>query len=171
MTTITYERVPRTITRYVGGKNVPSRTVYDYKVLIDGEHRATFTNNGRYGRAGFTLDNGTGEGLASKRYEFDPITRIDFDDVVREYLPKIATVAEIERVRAIIEAEKENIGFDETAARYKTAVHRHMLSDALTQYLDNVDDGSEPSEFERDKLAAARKMLDRINYEIAEKGT
>src|SRR5262245_31749459 len=169
MTTISYEGVPRMVMKFVGfaGHASPGRTVYDYKVLIDGEHRATFENDAVHYRTGFTLRNGTGESLGRKRHYW-AITRADFDEVVRELLPKIATVAEIERVNTIAAAEKENAAWDEERACYNAEVRRQMLSEALTQYLDNAADDDEAlTAYERDKLAAARTMLDQIDAHIA----
>lgn len=165
--TITYERSPQTVTRFDGYfKLVPVRTVYDYKVLIDGWHRATFRNQAVFHQAGFYLEDRTGKHLASK-FHMDPITRADFDEVVKRSLAELPTVAEAERWRMIVEAEKDNRAWDDQRERYRASIHRQMLSEALTQYLDNVSDIEEPSNYERDKLDAARKHLDQINAVIA----
>jgi hypothetical protein len=168
MTTITYERVPQTVTRYDSFKMVPVRTVYDYNVLIDGEWRATFKNNATWHSAGFRLSDRTGKSLDhDARLIGQAIAKADFDKTVQMVLPKIATIAQIERHITMEAAEADNRKFDQEREAYKARIHREMLSEALSQYVENANHPEEQTDEERAKLAAAEAMLDKINAVIA----
>src|SRR5262245_59949246 len=89
----------------------------DFRVLVDGEHRATFRSNARWRRAGYDLKTADGENIPIVG-AYRPIAKADFAEIVRKALAKnyIPTRAEIDRVEMIREAEREDAEHDRLAS-------------------------------------------------------
>jgi len=163
MPTITYEPVPFSAHSFHSRKN---RSAYHYKVLIDGEWRATFDNRARWNHAGFDLtgraDEKTWISRKDKKYDgyrrTHGINRDEFDAAVTWALEHntIATLAEIERFQLITQAENDDRAWEADRERHRAQVHREMMQQALQQYIDNAD-GDFPEHVE-----AARVHLTRI---------
>jgi hypothetical protein len=119
----------------------------DFLVLINGEHRATFCSNMRYSRVGYTFVGADGKNINinRRRYWPFPITKDEFAKVVHTALSDsaIPTVAQIERVRMIEQAERENEERTNQISQRRAQVRREVLCAALQGYLATVAPDSE----------------------------
>lgn len=125
----------------------------DFKVLINGEHRAAFRSNAKYHMRGYDLDALDGKRITSSRRGGYKINQGDFEEVVRAHLKEIPTLAEIERAWMIDRAERENRQRDSEIADHKAEVRRKVLCSALEAWLAgclSINDEEEE---------AARKLL------------
>lgn len=164
MPTITYGSDPISVTSWRSKK---SRTVYHYKVLIDGEHRATFQNGAVWSHQGFALKDATGGDINLPKTRFNGfygIAKTDFDEVIKIALERnaIPTLAELDQWRLIVQAEKDNRAWDSEETRYRNEVHNEMLREALQRYVDTECPryGATPNKRLSDKIKAAQKLLD-----------
>jgi hypothetical protein len=128
----------------------------DFKVLINGEHRANFRSRRRYSQAGYDLETAYGQscGLYDVRH-IDSI-QANFETIIRKLLPKLPTVAQIERYRLQERAEQENRERDSQIAAHRAQVRREVLVAALVNYVleTKVDD---------EHKAMAQRMLEETN--------
>jgi hypothetical protein len=122
----------------------------DFRVLINGEHRATFRSRKRYRMIGYDLEAPDGKSIYSKqthigRNYFKP----EFAESIRTLLPDIPTRAQIDRSLLIEHAHKENRERNEAIGRHRAQVRREILSVAVARYLDS------PASQEHADMAAA----------------
>lgn len=106
----------------------------DFKVLINGEHRANFRSRKRWGQAGYDLEgvDGFNCGAYDVRH-IEPI-KANFEQIVRKLLSKIPTVAQIKRAAMIEEAWRENQWRKQQRDNHRAQVRRNVLREALSNY-------------------------------------
>jgi hypothetical protein len=128
----------------------------DFKVLINGEHRANFRSRRRYSQAGYDLQTADGQECGAYDYRYMDSVKANFEEIVRKVLPKIPTLAQIERYRLQECAEKENRERDSQIAAHRAQVRRNVLREALSNY---------PSLGARDAehLEMAKRMLEEMS--------
>lgn len=110
----------------------------NFKVIINGEHRATFHSNMTYGRKGYTLkalDQHSPVKGAYAGNHWHIITKEDFSNVVRKSITEIPTVAQIERSLLIDKAEKENTQRNEKNAARQHQMKRALIAEGLSYLL------------------------------------
>ena len=107
----------------------------DFKVLINGEHRATFRSRKRYMQAGYDLQTPYGQDCGTYDVRYLDSVKANFEEIIRKMLPKIPTVAQIERYRMIEQAEQENRKHDSEIAAHRSLVRLEVLRAALVNYL------------------------------------
>jgi hypothetical protein len=132
----------------------------DFHVVIHGEHRATFRSRRRYRQSGYDLEATDGGSIHSRelRFRIANAVKAEFREIVdlalRDKL--IPTMAEIERVRTITQAEKEDREHDNAVERHCWQVRREVERAALQFYLE------QPHDVEHTRMAETMlKELDR----------
>lgn len=107
-----------------------------FRVLIGGEHRATFWRS-TYGRIGYQLKAADGGEINPKRRWWGKVTKEDFPEVVRDALVQeaIPTLAAIERINMIRQAEVENREWDEARSKRRAEIKRQVITTALALYI------------------------------------
>ena len=145
-------------------------TSRDFNVLIDGEHRATFESLKRWGRVGYDLKAVDGNDIYVSRPGHMPITKADFEDVVRGALAStkggiyvIPTRAATDRVLLIREAEKENAERDRQIAERNRNLRREVTRVSLLRYLHDTYTAAAPD-------AEHRAMAERMLAELERNG-
>ena len=128
----------------------------DFKVLINGEHRATFRSRKRYMQAGYDLQTPYGQDCGAYNVRYIDSVKANFEEIVRKMLPTLPTVAQIERYRLQERAEQENRERDRERDNHRAQVRRDVLVAALVNYVleTMVDD---------EHKAMAQRMLDEVN--------
>jgi hypothetical protein len=108
----------------------------DFKVLINGEHRATFRSRRRFSQSGYDLHTPYGGDCGAYDLRHIESIQANFETIVRKALPKIPTRAQIERVLLVEQAWKENHERDNQIAAHRAQVRREVLHSALKRYLE-----------------------------------
>lgn len=127
----------------------------DFKVLINGEHRATFHKRsygtGYYFRSADDSDIGGIGPVASD------IIQADFELIVRTAIAKgkVPTIAQIERAQLVEQAWEDNHAWDEAKSKHRALLRKQVLEMALENYL------GQPFGSDEHKATAAR-MLDGV---------
>jgi hypothetical protein len=107
----------------------------DFKVLIDGEHRASFRSRKRYSQIGYDFEAPDGKPIA--RGNFRGIVKADFDPIVRKCLAEIPSRTLIDRALMIEQAHKENRERDDAINKRKAEVREQVYRVAMARYLNN----------------------------------
>ena len=107
----------------------------DFKVLINGEHRANFRSRRRFSQAGYDLETADHQSCGAYDYRYMDSVKANFEEIIRKMLPKIPTVAQIERYRLQECAEKENRERDSKIAAHRSLVRVEVLEAALINYI------------------------------------
>jgi hypothetical protein len=128
----------------------------DFKVLINGEHRANFRSRRRYSQAGYDLETAYGQSVGAYDVRHIDSIKANFEHVIRKLLPKIPTVAQIERYRLQERAEHENRERDRALDNHRAQVRRTVLQAALANYLWGTAADAEHK-------AMAHRMLQEVN--------
>lgn len=109
----------------------------NFKVLINGEHRAMFEK--RFLRAGYWLKAADGSDITGSYHRGcgDFITQADFELVVRSAIAEgaVPTLAQIEISRLHAEAWVENRMWDKARDEHRARVRTEVLTVALENYL------------------------------------
>lgn len=130
----------------------------DFKVLINGEHRANFRSRARYSMKGYDYEAADGSAIHVARkhhFRLSDITKADFREIVELTLESIPTRAEIERSLLIDEANREHRKWQDDRSRNAAKLRRDVLREALGYYLTLTN---EPTQ-----RAMAEKMLAEVN--------
>lgn len=126
----------------------------DFKVLINGEHRATFRK--RFSRAGYHLEGADGSDIPHRRHLPSSVTQADFEVVVRTTIAAgdMPTLAQIERSHLIHQAQVENRAWDQAKTARRTQVRREVLQVALNRYMYDAGAGKITVDMEHVDMAA-----------------
>lgn len=119
----------------------------DFRVLIDGEHRATFHSRKRFHQIGYDLEGSDGKRIHT-RYG-STLTKAEFRAIVEKHIAEIPTRAQIDRVLMIEQAHRENRERDDAISKHKSQVRNNVYDVAIARYLDN------PASPEHADMAAA----------------